>query len=145
MITVDYYKEKDFHGLLELMKHWGKDYSFPESIIKTSLSDIFKNTDNVILIAKDENKIVGYAQIAKCFYLGFEPFIEVIQLLVAEESRSTGVGQAIMKRVEDEAAKEKILTIKLHSQVHRSRAHVFYEKLGYAYYKISKFYEKKLG
>jgi len=145
MIRIDNFEEEDFPELCDLMKHWGEDESFSEEIMRTSLSNIINNDGNRILIAKEGNAIAGYAQTCRCVHLGFEPFIEVIQLLVAEDRRSSGVGRLLMKRIEDDAIEENIHIIKLSSQVHRSHAHVFYERLGYSYYKISKFYEKKMG
>lgn len=145
MITVDYYKEDDFKGLFKLWDQWKTGSSLLEGDMEYSISSIMKTKDNILLIAKDEFGVQGYAQIAKCFYLGFEPFIEVIQLLVSEDKRSSGIGSLMMKFIEDEAVKENINVVKLSSQVQRSRAHIFYERLGYDFYKISKFYEKKLN
>jgi hypothetical protein len=49
-----------------------------------------------------------------------------------------------MEKVEEIALEENIFLIKLSSQLHRSRAHVFYENLGFTVEKMSKFYEKRL-
>ena len=142
--TINPFHEKDLTGLCDLMTHWGKDYSFSVKEIKNSISHILTMSDNKILIAKKDNEIVGYAQISKCYHLGFEPFIEVVQLLVSGPNRSLGIGALLMKYIEDEAKMEHINIVKLHSQVHRSKSHVFYENLGYNFYKTSKFYEKRL-
>ena len=105
MIIIDYFKEEDFSGLCDLMKHWREENLPSEEMMKISLSHILVNSDHRILIAKYENKITGYAQITKCLHLGFEPFIEVLQLLVAEDRRSSGIGKSLMLRIEDEAVK----------------------------------------
>jgi hypothetical protein len=49
-----------------------------------------------------------------------------------------------MAQAERVARGEGLSVVRLSSQIHRSRAHVFYENLGYEFLKISKYYEKKL-
>lgn len=144
MVIINNYNENDFNGLLELMNQWEDDHIFSEEIMRNSIAEIFNNTDSKILIARKDGEISGYAQISKCFYLGFDPFIEIIQLLVSEKKRLFGIGSKLMEAVENEAENENIKIIRLNSQVHRSKSHVFYENNGYEYYKISKFYEKIL-
>jgi len=145
MPEIDYYRESDFQELCRLINQWDSSYPFNENIIRESIKNIIEETGNKIIIAKVNGVVTGYAQVAKCCYLGFKPFAEIIQLLVSENNRSSGIGNAIMIFIENEMIKENIHTLKLSSQVHRSRSHVFYERLGYSYFKISKFYEKHLN
>ena len=144
MITVDYYQENDFKQICELFDEWGMVSPVAIETFENSIASILNSDDNMMLIAKSDGEIVGYAQTTICYYLGFEPFMEVVQILVAERKRSSGIGALIMRHVEAEAKAKNVNIIKLHSQVQRSKAHVFYENLGYSYFKISKFYEKKL-
>ena len=58
--------------------------------------------------------------------------------------RGQGIGKMIIKRIEDISISEDIRVLKLSSQVHRSKSHVFYENQGFEMHKISKFYEKKV-
>ena len=145
MIKIELYRDADFAGLLALMKCWGNDYSFTREQIRTTLDTVLSDPGSEILVALENGQVIGYAQTVQCCHLGFDPFCEVAQLLVADSHRSIGVGSMIMKKIEERAAERGIFTVKLHSQVHRSRAHVFYERLDYRYVKVSKFYEKKIS
>ena len=134
----------DTKNLFELFNEWDKSHSFDFDVFSDSLNKILKEEYNKIFLAVEDNNIAGYVQMYKCHELGFDSYYEVVQLLVSGNKRNSGIGKLLMKKVEDTALKDNIKTIKLSSQVHRTNAHVFYENIGYEYYKISKFYEKKL-
>lgn len=142
MVSIDDYREGDLDALCGLFRDWGEDFSRPT--IEGSIGRVRQREDYRILVARDGDKVVGYVQTGVNQFLGHEPHLEVIQLLVAEDRRSEGVGAALMECVEGQARAAGITTVRLHSQVRRSRAHVFYERLGYSLFKISKFYEKRL-
>lgn len=144
MVTIHYYQEGDFKKLYDLMDHWQYNFSFTEEEFLNSIKRIQENPFSKILLAKHENEVVGYAHILHTSYLGLPPSLEVIHLLVSNHFRSKGIGKALMQAVEVEAQKMDVKIVKLSSQLHRSRAHVFYEKLGFTLFKVSKFYEKKL-
>ncbi len=144
MLTVDRYREGDLAGLCRLMEGWGDDHLFTTPVTEGTVGDIIRNPDYAILVAREGDGMVGYSLTARCHYLGHAPFVEVVQLLTAEGNRSRGVGRSLMERIEEDAKREGIQVVKLSTQVHRSRAQVFYESIGYRYYKISKFYEKWL-
>jgi GNAT superfamily N-acetyltransferase len=138
------FESGDEDALFALMTHWDKDYAFDKAVFLASLEAILGSPDADILLAFQGRDLVGYAQTAICRHLGFAPFLEVVQLLVSAERRSSGTGRKLMERAEDLARSKGLNSVKLSSQVMRSRAHVFYERLGYMFYKISKFYEKVL-
>lgn len=142
MLTIDDFREADFPDFFELIREWGPDNAFDEVVVRESLRRFRERGEGKILMARLDGVLAGYAQIEPRYDLCFEPYLEVVQLLVTGKHRSEGIGGAIMKRVEEEAGKSGIKSVKLSSQIHRSRAHVFYETIGYSCYKISKFYEK---
>lgn len=144
MIAVEPVKESEAEELFGVFGDWDRNYPFDYSIFRKSLEEIITHSASKILVAKDNDRIVGFVQIMHRVELGLEPYYEIVELLVKETERSKGVGKALLTEVEKIARKETVNEIKLSSQVHRSRAHVFYEVNGYQYYKISKFYEKKL-
>lgn len=144
MIRIDFFQTADKDELYQLFTEWDKNHRFDYDLFQDSLNKVSTDPNSKILIAREDDQIVGYVQIYKCNLIGFETFYEVAQLLVAEEKRNQGIGKKIMQRVEEIALSENITTLKLSSQVHRTRAHLFYEELGYVYYKVSKFYQKKI-
>ncbi len=144
MITIEYCTKEDTEELFILFGEWDNTYVFDRGVFVDSMNRILDERSNILLLAKEDGKIVGYVQMYPCNELGFEPFFEVAEFLVAGEKRNRGIGKLLMKEAEGIALSEKIRIIKLSSQAHRTKAHVFYENMGYEYYKISKFYEKKL-
>jgi ribosomal protein S18 acetylase RimI-like enzyme len=144
MITIDYAKSDDMEMMYELFGDWDKDYRVDRELFAASFARVIAEENNALLVARDGSDIVGYVQLYECNELGFEPFYEVAELLVSARYRSRGVGRLLMERVEEIARADGIREIKLSSQVHRSRAHVFYENIGFEFYKISKFYGKKI-
>jgi GNAT superfamily N-acetyltransferase len=143
MITVNTYSNDDLDDLFRLFGNWDKDYVFEYTIFKESVENALK-MDNKIILAKDQNEIVGYAQLSKQVHLGFETYLEIVQLLVAEDKRSKGIGKYLVEESEKIALEMGIKRIELSSQIKRSRAHVFYENNGYELQKVSKFYKKDL-
>lgn len=143
-VNVVPYAREHCDGLAALLREWGTDRDFTREQLSSDLERIFAHPEYRICIALYRGAVAGYAQTADKALLCFDPFVEVEQLLVAEEFRSRGIGAALMQHIEEDARSRGLMTVKLCSQVQRSRAHVFYERLGYQYFKISKFYEKKL-
>jgi acetyltransferase len=143
MIELAQYTEDATESLFELFKQWNKTYHFNHEIFTQSLK-MLESYKSRIFLAKEERTVVGYIQLTKCLQIGFEPYLEIVQLLVAENRRRTGIGACLMKKAEEIAFSEGIAVIKLESEIQRSSAHVFYEKLGYKLEKVSKFYEKRM-
>ncbi len=144
MVSIALFAWEDCDALFELFKEWDRTYPFDYDLFTKSIRSILQDAGNRIIIAKEEHAIVGYAQIYTCTDIGFEPYYEVAQLLVSETMRNKGIGKLLMKKVEEIAKHEQVKEIKLSSQIKRSKAHVFYENMGYECYKISQFYRKKI-
>lgn len=143
MLTIVPYEEAHFDAFIHLLSHWGPEWSAAHPDVKHSIDAVLRTEDHVDLAFNDRG-LVGYVQYGPRYRIGYEPFFEIIQLLVSEDQRSSGIGAALVRHVEDAAREAGMQAVRLDSQVHRSRAHVFYERQGYSYYKISKFYAKNL-
>lgn len=145
MLRLDEYRNEDFPAFFELIREWDRNYPFVESTVRESIRNFLQHGEGKIWIAWRDELIVGYAQTAVRYDLCFAPYLELVQLLVAEKERSTGIGGALLEEAEKQAAAAGINTLKLHSQIQRTRAHIFYENHGYSCFKVSKFYEKVLA
>lgn len=145
MIEVREYTGADAEALFRLFAHWDREHAFDPRIFADSLDGILASPDEAILLGLEDGELRGYAQMGRCRLLGFEPFCEIRQLLVDDTRRSRGIGKALVGRIEETAQAEGVRLVRLSSQVQRSRAHVFYERLGFVLIKVSKFYEKRLA
>jgi len=143
-MTIERAKPEDKKELYELFGDWDMDYVFDYGVFSSGFDRIVASETNIVLLAREDGKLAGYAQFFPCDELGFEPFYEIAELLVSAAERSRGIGRALLAAVEEHAQKNGIFCVKLSSQLHRSRAHVFYENSGYVNHKVSKFYEKTL-
>lgn len=143
MLTIVPYEPAHYDAFIHLLVHWGPDWNASHPDIQNSIDAVLRTQDHIDL-AFNEHGLVGYVQYGPRYRIGYEPYLELIQLLVSENQRSTGIGAELVGHVENVARETGMKAVRLDSQVHRSRAHVFYERLGYSFYKISKFYAKNL-
>ena len=144
MVEIHQFDMKYLGELASLMSDWGDGYSITPEALRVSLDRVLTDGRTRVIVARRDGHVVGYAQYAERFFLGIEPAVEVMQLLVSAAERSSGLGCELMKYIENATRKAGICNVNLSSQVHRSRAHVFYERQGYEMLKISKFYRKTL-
>lgn len=89
--------------------------------------------DNAFYVAEIDGRIVGCFQLT--FIRQFAPNgalvaqVETVQVL--REERSKGIGEKMMRWAIDRARERKCLRVQLTSNKKRSRAHAFYERLGF--------------
>jgi len=143
-LKVVLYSPEYLDGLVSLVNQWGMPKEYTPEALAADLSRVFSHNEYRVYLALYKGRVAGYAQTSDKNLLCFDPFVEVEQLLVDEDCRSLGIGAALMKRIEEDALSNGMTMVKLSSQVHRTRAHLFYERMGYEYFKISMFYEKKI-
>jgi ribosomal protein S18 acetylase RimI-like enzyme len=130
-------------AFFELFCEWNRDYVFDEALLAGTFAQLTAYRSHVVA-AWDGDQAAGYVQVTPRLQLGFVPYLEIEQLLVAERYRQRGIGAALVAEAERLARAAGIARIKLESEISKSGAHVFYEKLGFGYSKASKFYEKTL-
>jgi GNAT superfamily N-acetyltransferase len=89
--------------------------------------------DAVILVAEDGGKVVGLLDMEYRVRLNFTtPQAWIPDMVVAEDSRSAGVGRALMARAEELARERGCWGMELESATWRERAHAFYLREGWA-------------
>lgn len=137
--TYDYKKEKEFYNLFTI---WNGEIEY--GVFLNSLEKMSKDERAKIVMAYKNDKMIGYAQIRRVVDLGFEEYYKVEQVFVKDEERKHGLGKNIMIKVEELAKKDGVFEIRLNSEIDNKSAHSFYEKIGYEFYKTSRFYSKKI-
>lgn len=146
MIRIETYVEKYIDKFTALFNQWEVPKTYTKEELFKAIEDTIKIANNKVILAIDENdEVLGYALYGECYHIGFEPFIEILQIIVDTKRRSEGIGTVLVKYIEEEAKKNKISRVKLSSQVQRERAHKFYSKSGYEIFKQSYFFEKKIS
>jgi len=88
---------------------------------------IKKISDKEIIIAKSENKILGWLRFG--FFWDSIPFMNM--LFIEEAHRNKGIGKKLVQFWESEMQKQKYKLVMTSSQSNEEAQH-FYRKLGYA-------------
>ena len=87
--------------------------------------------DYYAFVAEEDGNVVGFVDLQIVPRLNFEgPQAWVPDLIVAERSRSRGVGAALLARTEEVARQHGAFSLALESAHWRTRAHAFYVREG---------------
>ncbi len=93
----------------------------------------------------NKTEIVGFVHAQeRCLVIESDRHAEIAALVVDERFRGRGVGRLLMRNAEDWARNRSASAMVLRSNVIRSGAHAFYEKLGYSVVKTQKVFRKDL-
>jgi ribosomal protein S18 acetylase RimI-like enzyme len=143
MALIEELKEQDYEAFYLLFSNWDPINKRDNATIKMTL-EIQNNYGSKVFVAKENNNLIGYIQLMPDLHIGKEPYLEIVQILVAENYRSAGIGKELFEKSKEYARELGLSILKLNTRVQRSRAHVFYERLGFELEKVSKFYMMKL-
>jgi GNAT superfamily N-acetyltransferase len=128
---------KDIPQLLELYKQLSfepeKYQKAPEADCRKMLKQMKKYPNASLLVAEEEEKIVGttFLAILPGFSHGTRPFSIIEYVVVDEKVRSQGIGKALMEECKRLAKKAGCYKIMLASSKRRTRAHKFYRDMGF--------------
>lgn len=131
-MIIEKLKLEDIEGLLELYKELTPFENSLEKSIEI-YKEILQDDQYLIVVAKDNNKVIGSASgiCCKCLAVGGSPFLVIEDVIINNDFRGKGVGKKVMKAL-DEFAKEKNCSYAiLVSSDYRKEAHAFYENIGF--------------
>ena len=108
--------------------------------------EIQQKQDHAVFIAEiGLQPVIGWIHVFRSIWLESPPFAELGGLIVDENSRSKGVGKALLTSAESWAKKQGLTIIRVRSNVIREKAHEFYLREGYQIIKSQHVFEKKLS
>ena len=109
------------------------------------LRPIERSALHAVFVAEaPDRQVIGWVHVYVCHLVESDPGAEIGGLVLDERYRGRGVGQLLMQRAEEWARRKKCRTVSLRSNVIRTSAHAFYEKLGYTHIKTQKAFRKIL-
>jgi len=120
----------DMEALAELMTQLG--YPTRTSEMQMRMETILANKHYATFVAVSGGKVCG--MIGTRISYSFEhnnPGGTILALIVSEKMRGRGVGEALIKAAENDLAQKNIRRLAVYTHFRRTRAHEFYEKLGY--------------
>ena len=121
----------DMDALAELMTQLG--YETRMSEMQMRMETILANRNYATFVAVSQGKVCGMVGTLTCYtYEHNSPSARILALVVSDKMRGRGVGQALIEAAEKDLAQKNIRRVAVNTHVERTRAHEFYEKLGYA-------------
>lgn len=120
-------------------------YPVDEAVMRVRLERLHDLRDHGVFVACVNGEVVGWVHVSAVVHLQSEPRAEIGGLVVADKSRSQGVGARLVARAEAWARDAGLSQIVVRSQVMREAAHRFYVREGYARTKTSAVFSKSLA
>jgi len=109
------------------------------------LAHLEGDSQHVVYVAEiAPGQVVGWIHVEECHLIESDTRAEINGLVVEEGYRSRGTGRILMQHAEQWARTRGCTVVVLRSNVIRTRAHAFYEKLGYQTIKTQKYFRKTL-
>jgi len=107
------------------------------AVLASNVADAF--------VAEDaEGRVLGWAHVFAAPFLESGPNAELGGLVVDESARGRGIGTALVARAESWTRERGIGKLCLRSNVVRTEAHAFYQKLGFAIQKSQFKFQKEV-
>lgn len=114
--------------------------------VQSRLAALLNRTDQAVFTAAlPDGRLAGWAHAACIVEMESDLMVELIGLVVADGLRGMGIGKALLSAVEDWARSAGANTVRLRSNVLRTRAHAFYEREGYIKIKTQAAFQKQVA
>ena len=99
--------------------------------VRSSIEKMSGSDDYFTIVAEENDEICGYISVVREISLETGEYYRVIGLAVKSSYQGHGLGTALLTLAESNAKAKGARLITLSSQFKRTKAHEFYEKLGY--------------
>jgi GNAT superfamily N-acetyltransferase len=120
----------DAGALADLMTQLG--YKTRASEMQMRMEVIFASKNYATFVAVSGGKVCGMIGTFTCYTYEYNgASARILALVVSEEVRGRGVGEALITAAEKNLAERNIRRVAVNARFERTRAHEFYEKLGY--------------
>ena len=129
-VTVRAPEAGDMEALASLMTQLG--YETRTSEMQMRMETIMANKHYATFVAVSGGEVCGMIGTRISYsYEHNSPGAAILALVVSEKMRGRGVGEALIAAAENDLAQKNIRRLAVYTHFRRTRAHEFYEKLGY--------------
>jgi N-acetylglutamate synthase-like GNAT family acetyltransferase len=132
---------KDSESIAELSCQLG--YKSENIAIQKRLTEILANNDDCVLVALENEKIVGWIHGFYSRRVESESFIEIGGLVVDTNYRKNGIAKRLVDELNKWAYAKECRKIRVRCNVTRKEAHIFYMKIGFELNKEQKIFDRK--
>ncbi|MBK8477763.1 MAG: GNAT family N-acetyltransferase [Opitutaceae bacterium] len=112
--------------------------------ISYRLAKIAGRQEDLLIVAVLKEEIVGWLQAHASVVLESGFRVEIVGLIVSEESRRCGVGRSLVHRAEQWASQIGAEALVVRSNTKRVESHIFYPALGFSSSKTQSVYRRVL-
>ena len=120
----------DMEALADLMTQLG--YETRASEMQMRMETILANKHYATFVAVSKGKVCGMiGTLTGYTYEHNSPSAKILALVVSDKMRGRGVGETLIAAAEKDLAQRNIRRVAVNARFERTRAHKFYEKLGY--------------
>lgn len=139
-VTIARMKSADLPSVADLSAQLG--YPIEMGLLSKQFEELSKNAEHYLGVASAAGRVLGFIHANKYLDLIEPHTVQIIALVVDENSRSLGIGARLVKSVEDWSRSIGIRNVWVRSNIKRDRAHAFYQRLGYPITKTSHKFSK---
>ncbi|MBS1960562.1 MAG: GNAT family N-acetyltransferase [Bdellovibrionales bacterium] len=136
--------ENDLPEVGELSRQLG--YPIPQEKLKKQFDDLKNHVEHFMAVAEVSDatakRVAGFIHANKYLDLIEPHTVQIIALVVDENTRSLGLGAKLVRAVEEWTPSMNVKEIWVRSNIKRERAHEFYKRLGYPIVKTSHKFSK---
>ena len=142
-ISVRSAEPRDVSRLVELAGQLG--YPVGAEDVARRMSELARDPHDAAFVACDASgRVRGWIHVQRARALLFDPYAEIVALVVDSDARSRGIGARLLASGETWARAHGFGVVRLRSRTTRERAHAFYQRHGYAITKTQAAFEKQL-
>jgi GNAT superfamily N-acetyltransferase len=134
---------EDAAAIAGLLPHLG--YEVNREQVVERLAKLLQSPSHAIFVAEASARTVGLGLLALVSHIASAGYAEVLELVVHPEFQRRGFGGRLLREGEGWALRHGFSRVRLRSGVHRTEAHEFYERQGYAKSKASYAFERHLA
>jgi predicted N-acetyltransferase YhbS len=120
---------KDIADLRSLTRELGYDADHTE--IADRLRQIQNNDDHLLLVAEQENAIIGWLHLFLAFRLESPGSVEIGGLVVSPQWRHKGIAEKLLEIGKEWAKSKDIKQVRVRVNVMRKEAFDFYQHMGF--------------
>ncbi len=122
----------DAEALARLCRQLG--YPTAADVMPRRLAKLASDSNARAIVAASEELVVGLATVHVRYTLNHEaPIAQLTLLVVDEQQRTRGIGRSLVEAAEQWARSRGAKRIVVTTAVHRTDAHLFYEKLQFTH------------
>ena len=133
----------DAPAIAELTTQLGYDVGAGDTAAR--LTRILSREDERFFVTEADGLVIGWVHAVVADYMDVERYVLIAGLVVDRERRRQGVGRALLGRAEAWAVEQGCALVRLTSSAARTKAHRFYEGLGYVNVKTQYSFAKPLS